>query len=99
MKRLPIETIFTKIESAVKNANIKGIVFEKGYPRDIVRHKKSNDEILDDEGYDTLTPLVAAMKVIMGVVEKEATCEDDVVVSFRHNPFEEEWCIEIGDGR
>ena len=94
-----METIFTKIESAIKKADIKDVVFVKGYPRDMVLHKKSNDEILDDEDYDTLTPLVAAMKVIMGVVEKEATRDDDVVVEFRHNPFDETWCIEISDGR
>lgn len=92
-------TIWDKIEKAVNDAEIEGLKYERGYPCDYVRFTKSNDEILDDEGFDTFTPLTKAMRVIMDVVEKNATIEDDIVVTFCHHPFDEIWGIEIGDGR
>ena len=91
-----IETIFTKIKTAVEEANIEHIVYKEGYPMDIV---KLDEDFTGDESNDTLTPLVLAMKVIMGVIEKEGTPEDDIRVCFGNLPCVEDWFISIGDGR
>ena len=91
-----METIFTKIQKAVKNANIPGIIYKEGYPMDMVELEES---LKEDESSDTVTPLVNALEVITKVIKKEATPEDDVRVCFGHLPGEEEWFISIGDGR
>ena len=91
-----METIFRKIKTAVEEANIEHIIYEEGYPMDIV---KLDEDFTEDESNDTLTPLLLAMKVIMGVIEKEGTPEDAIRVCFGNLPCEEEWFISIGDGR
>ena len=91
-----METIYTKIENAVKNANIEGIAYERDYPMDMINLV---GDPIEDEEMDTMAPLVKAMKVIMDVIKKEATVEDDIRVCFCHLPGEEEWGISIGDGR
>lgn len=91
-----METIYTKIENAVKNANIKGIVYERNYPADMV---KLEGDPIEDEEMDTMAPLTKAMDVIMGVIKTEATPDDDIRVCFCHLPGEEDWGISIGDGR
>jgi hypothetical protein len=91
-----METIFTKIQKAVENANIPGIIYKKGYPMDMVELEES---LKEDESSDTVTSLATALEVITKVIKKEATPEDDVRVCFGHLPGEEEWFISIGDGR
>ena len=91
-----METIYQKIEKAVKAAAIKGITYKRYYPRDFVVLDK---ELTKDETADTLTPMLKAMEVIMGTIKKEATPEDDITVEFTHIPFDEIWKISIGDGR
>lgn len=90
------ETIYNKIKNAVVNANIEGIVYEEDYPKDYV---KLTGDPLEDEEMDTMTPLVKAMKVIMDVVKKEGTTDEDLRICFCHLPNEEYWGISIGDGR
>lgn len=103
------KTIYQKIQDAVESANIKGIVYEEGYPADYVKIADNpfdkvdelSEEELDEafEGFDSVTPLVKAMDVIMKVIKKELTTNDDVEVRFCHCPFNEELRICIGDGR
>ena len=103
------KTIYQKIQDAVESANIKGIVYEEGYPTDHVRLADNpfdkvdelSEEELDEafENFDSVTPLVKAMDVIMKVIKKEMTEENDVEVCFYHCPFNEELGISIGDGR
>ncbi len=94
-----METIYTKIKDAVVNSKIEGIRYEENYPRDYVCLTKTNDEILDDETIDTLTPLVKALEIITKTIKENATSDDDIVVKFYNNPCEERWEISIGDGR
>lgn len=91
-----METIYQKIEKAVKAAAIKGITYKRDYPRDFVF---INAELTEDETADTLTPMLEAMAVIMDTIKKEATSDDDIRVCFTHVPFDESWEISIGDGR
>lgn len=90
------KTIYERIEEAVKNAKIEGISYEKGYPRDFVR---VDDNLIENEESDTLTPLVTALKVITDTIEKYGTADDDIEVNLSHIPFDEYWAISIGDGR
>ena len=91
-------TIYQKIEKTIKD-KCPNVHYEKYYPRDYVKLNHSDEEILDDESIDTLTPLVEAMNVIMETVKAEATQDDDLEIIFTHLPGEEAWCIAIGDGR
>jgi hypothetical protein len=91
-----METIFEKIEKAVKAAAIKGVNYKRDYPMDFVF---LSDELVEDETSDTITPMVKAMSVIMDTIKENATPDDDVRVCFTHLPGEEEWGISIGDGR
>lgn len=93
-----METIFNKIQKAVET-NCPDVKYTRNYPKDYVKLNYTDDEILDDESIDTITPLVKAMKVIMDVIEKEGAGEDDIRVCFNHLPGEEFWGITIGDGR
>ena len=94
-----METIFNKIESAIKNSGIKNIKYQKDYPKDYVKLVWSNDEILDDESIDTITPLVQAMEVINNTIKENADSDEDIEVTLYHLPGEEAWGISIGDGR
>jgi len=104
-----METIYQKIKNAVESANIKGIVYEESYPTDHVKlvgnpfekADELSEEELDEafENFDSVTPLVKAMQVIMKVIKTELTEDDDLEVCFYHCPFNEELGIAIGDGR
>mgnify|MGYP003371512690 CR=1 FL=1 len=94
-----METIFNKIESAIKNSGIKNIKYLKDYPKDHVKLVWSSDEILDDESIDTITPLIQAMEVINNTIKENADSDEDIEVTLYHLPGEEEWGISIGDGR
>lgn len=91
-----METIYNHIEEALKRANIKGIVYKKSYPRDLVELVGDPTE---DEEMDTLTPLLEALAVIQCTIENFGSVDDDIEVVFFHLPGEEEWGISIGDGR
>ena len=93
-----MKTIYQKIQEAVKK-NCADVHYEKSYPKDYVKLNHTNDELLEDESIDTMTPLVHAMQVILDVIKQEATTEDDLEVDFYHLPGEEAWGISIGDGR
>ena len=97
---MDMETIWDKIKKAVEK-KCPDVVYEENYPKDRVFPKCTyNKDIEDiDEDEDTITPMVKAMAVIMGVVRAEATVEDDIEVVFAHLPGEETWVITIGDGR
>ena len=90
------KTIYQKIADAVRDANIKHIVYEEGYPMDYV---KLDEELTEDEESDTISPMVRALRVITKVINAEATPEDDLRICFCHLPGEEYWGISIGDGR
>lgn len=94
-----METIYKKIENAIKTSGIEGIKYENGYPKDYVKLTHSDEEILDDESIDTLTPLVLAMDVITKTIKENGSTDDDIRVCFCHLPGEEYWGISIGDGR
>lgn len=91
-----METIYKKIKEAVVGANIEGIKYKEGYPMDMV---ELDDNLIEDEESDTMTPLVKAMEVIMETVKKEGAADDDIRVCFCHLPGDENWGISIGDGR
>lgn len=91
-----METIYTKIGEAIKNSGIKGIKYVEDYPMDFV---KLEDELIEDEESDTLTPLVKAMEVITKTIKDCGDSNEDIRVCFTHLPGEEEWGISIGDGR
>lgn len=91
-----METIYQKIEKAVKNANIPGIIYKSGYPTDNI---VLDEELTEDETNDTMTPMLKVMEVINKVLLKSADSEDDIRVCFCHLPGEEYWGISIGDGR
>ena len=91
-----METIYQKIEKAVKAAAIKGITYKRYYPKDFV---VLDDELTEDETADTLTPMLKAMEVIMDTIKKEAAPDDEITVEFTHLPCDEIWEISIGDGR
>ena len=94
-----METIYKKIENTIKTSGIEGIKYVHDYPRDLVKLTQSDEEILDDESIDTLTPLVLAMDVITKTIRENGTPEDDIEVVLYHLPGEESWGISIGDGR
>ncbi len=94
-----METIYNKIEKAINDANIEGIKYVRSYPADCVRFNKSDDEILDDEDFDTVTPLANALEVIAKTINENATIDDSIEIRFGHLPGDEIWRISIGDGR
>lgn len=91
-----METIFTKIEDAIKKSGIKNIRYERCYPKDYV---KLDDNLTENEESDTLTPMVKAMEVITNTIKENGSSDDDIEVTLYHLPGEEEWGISIGDGR
>ena len=91
-----MDTIYEKIEKAVKAAHIKHIKYENGYPKD---HIVLDFDPIEDEEEDSMQPLIEALKVITETLDKHADFEDDIEVTFYHLPGEEEWGIAIGDGR
>ena len=102
------KTIYNRIQEAIEKANIEGIEFEENYPRDYVRlvgnpfkNEDLEEEELEEalENFDSITPLVKAMQVIIKTIKKYATPEDDIEVVFCHLPGEEQLGISIGDGR
>lgn len=93
-----METIYQKIKKAVESANIKHIVYKKGYPTDMVE-LDFNPMDEEHESDDSLSPLVRAMRVIISTINAEAEIDDDIRVCFCHLPGEEDFGISIGDGR
>ncbi len=98
------KTIYQHIQTAIEKANIEGIVYEEGYPKDHIRLENDPFESEEyEEGelpdVDTITPLVKALAVVTKAIKKHATPEDDIEVVFYHLPGEEELGIAIGDGR
>lgn len=98
------KTIYEHIKTAIEKANIEGIVYEEGYPKDHIRLENDPFESEEyEEGelpdMDTITPLVKALAVVTKAIKKHATPEDDIEVVFYHLPGEEELGIAIGDGR
>lgn len=91
-------TIYQKIEKAIKE-KCPNVHYEKNYPKDFVKLNHSDEEILEDESIDTMTPLAEAMAVITETVKAEASQDDDLEIIFAHLPGEETWFIAIGDGR
>ena len=97
-------TIYQHIQTAIEKANIEGIVYEEGYPKDHIRlvdNPFESEEFEEGElpDTDTITPLVKALAVVTKAIKKHATPEDDIEVVFYHLPGEEELGIAIGDGR
>ena len=93
-----METIFTKIEQAVKE-KCKGVQFVHDYPKDFVKLDKTDDEIIEDNSIETMKPLADAMQVILDTIKEHGSDDDDLRVCFCHLPAEEYWGISIGDGR
>lgn len=91
-----MKTIYEKIKEAVKAENIENIVYEEGYPMDII---KLDESFTEDEEANTIGVMARAMKVIMDVIDREASPFDDIRVCFSHLPGDEYWGISIGDGR
>lgn len=87
--------IYEEIQNAVKAANIKGIVYQKGFPRDYIYLK----EELSSDNSNTLAPLIKALEVILNTIKEKATSENDLEINFSHLPSDELWEIYIGDGR
>ena len=67
-----MKTIYQKIQEAVKK-NCADVHYEESYPKDYVKLNHTDDELLEDESIDTMTPLVHAMQVILDVIKQEAT--------------------------